>query len=199
MNAINYPEGLNPKIIEELQCLNGVTGIKKRLARELFDLQNKNAYIQIEYNHDSIISCNIYNNPHIFTLHIVLDNKNNLITFEICRDYPFKPPKNIKINYKSYNSFLQINSSNTMKQVNELYAKVYKSKLPECCLYCSSISCPANWSPSVKLINVVQEVQTFKKIRRSVIDKLLATKIINKYLIDDKGFHEYFYSFLFHF
>jgi ubiquitin-protein ligase len=197
MNAINYPEGLNPEIIEELQYLNGVTGIKKRLAKELFDLQNDKAYIHIEYNSDNIISSNVHNNLHIFTVHIVLAGENDLITFEICRDYPFKPPKNIKINYKSYHSFLQINSSNTMKQVKELYAKVYKTRLPECCLCCSSISCPANWSPPVKLINVVQEVQTLKKIRRSVIDKLLATKIINKYLTDDKGFHEYFYSFIY--
>jgi hypothetical protein len=199
MNAINYPEGLNPEIIEELQYLNGVTGIKKRLARELFDLQNDKAYIHIEYKHDGIISNIINNNVNIFNIHVILAGENDLITFEICRDYPFKPPKNIKINYKSYHSFLQINSSKTMKEVKELYAKVYKSKLPECCLYCSSISCQANWSPPVKLINVVQEVQTIKKIRRSVIDKLLATKIINKYLTDDKGFHEYFYSFLFHF
>jgi ubiquitin-protein ligase len=199
MNAINYPEGLNPEIVEELQYLNGVTGIKKRLARELFDLQNNKAYIHIEYNDNNIISRNIYNNPYIFNIHVVLAGENDLITFEICRDYPFKPPKNIKINYKQYSSFLKINSSNTMKQVKELYAKFYKTRMPDCCLSCSSISCYANWSPPVKLINIVQEVQTFKKIRRSVIDKLLATKIINKYLIDDKGFHEYFYSFLFHF
>jgi ubiquitin-protein ligase len=198
MNAINYPEGLRPEIIEELQYFNG-TGIKKRLARELFDLQNKGAYVHIDYNYDHDISANRNNNIHVFAVHIILKDENDLVTFEICRDYPFKPPKNIRINYKSYQSFLQIMSSNTIKQVKELYSKVYKTKLLECCLSCSSISCPANWSPSVTLLNVVREIQTFKKIRRSVIDKLLANKIINKYLIDDKAFHEYFYSFLFNF
>ena len=198
MNAINYPEGLNPEIIKELQYFNN-TGLKKRLARELFELQNKNAYVHIEYNHDSVISGNIYNNSHIFTVHIVLNNEDDLITFNICCDYPFKQPKNIKINYKDYGSFLTINSSKTMNEVKELYAKVYKSRIPECCLSCSSISCSANWTPSINLINVVQEVQTLKKIRRFVIDKLISSKIISKYLIDDKGFREYFYSFLFHY
>jgi ubiquitin-protein ligase len=194
MNAINYPEGLNPEIIEELQYFNGV-GSKKRLARELFDLQKKNAYISIEYNDDRYNNLN--NDVHIFTVNIVLYGENDLITFKICRDYPFKPPKNIKINYRDYESFLKINSSNTMKQVKELYSKVYKTDLPECGLCCSSITCQANWTPPVTLLHIVKEIQTLKKIRRSVIDKLLAYKIINKYLIHDKGFYEYFYSFLY--
>jgi ubiquitin-protein ligase len=198
MNAINYQEGLNPDIIEVLKCTN-ITGIKKRLARELFDLQNENAYIHIEYNDNTPISNKIHDNSHVFTIHIVLSGENDLITIEICRDYPFKPPKNIKINYKSYNSFLRIVSQKTLKEFKEIYSQFYKPNIMDCCLCCSSISCPANWSPPVRLINVVQEIKTFKKIRRSIINKLLSSKIINKYLIHDKGFHEYFYSFLFHF
>ena len=197
MNIINYQEGLNPEIIQELQRIQYGTGITKRLIRELYELQNDNAYITVEYNSGYTNMNNYYNNAYVLTINVVLDNTDDLITFEICRDYPFKPPKNIKINYKDYKSLLRINSSNTMKHVKELYAKFYKISLPDCCLCCSSITCFTNWSPAIKLTKVVEEIQTLKKIRRAVINKLLAYKIINKYLIDDKGFHKYFNSFLY--
>jgi ubiquitin-protein ligase len=200
MNAINnYPEGLQPEIIEELNRTN-VNSIKRRLARDLFDLQNKGAYIYVEYNYENDISSNKNNNNiHLFTINIILSENDDLITVQICRDYPFRPPKNITINYKCYKRLLIINSQKTVNEVKSLYYDFNKQKMLDCCLACSSITCHERWSPGVRLSNIVQEIKNNKKLRRAVIDTLLASKILNRYLTDDKGFHKYFYSFLFHF
>ncbi len=192
MTSIDEQE-LNNSIILELEKIN-ISSVKRRIFRELSELQKENAYIYVEYNEDS---CD--NNVHLLTINIVLYGTCDLISFQVCRSYPFKPPKNIKINYRDYNSFLKIYSLNTIEQIREVYKKYYKKKLIENCLCCSSISCFANWVPTMKIINVVKEIQTLKKIRRAIIDKLLASKIIKKYLINDFGFSEYFYSFLFYF
>ena len=192
----NYPEGLNPEIVLELENLT-VRGIKKRLARELFDLQNQGAYVTVEYNRN-YNNINYINNKHLVTINIVLAGTNDLITFEICRDYPFKGPKNIKINYKSYNSFLRVNQEKTLNEVKILYFNLRKDTL-HCCLSCNSITCPERWSPPVRLINIVEEIQEYKNLRRAIINKLLASKIITRYLISDKGFYDYFYSFFFKF
>lgn len=189
-----YQEGLNPEIVLELEKLEPNSN-KKRLTRELLELQNKGAYISVEYN-TNYNNINYINNKHLLTINIVLAGTDDLITFQICRDYPFKGPKNIKINYKPYSSFLKINQEKTLNEVKLMYFNFNKNLL-DCCLSCSSITCPERWSPPVRLINILEEIQEYKKIRRAVINKLLATKIIIRYLIHDKeGFNDYFYSFL---
>lgn len=191
-----YPQGLNPEIILELEHLK-TNGSKKRLAKELLELQNKGAYISVEYN-TNYNNINYINNKHLLTINIVLAGTDDLITFEICRDYPFKGPQNIKINYKPYSSFLRIYQEKTLNEVKIMYFNFNKNPL-HCCLSCSSITCPERWSPPVKLIHILEEIQEYKNLRRSIINKLLAYKILNKYLTDDNGFHNYFYSFLFKF
>ena len=188
-----YPQGLNQEIVLELENL-GPNGIKKRVTRELLELQNKGAYISVEYN-TNYNNITYINNKHLLTINIVLAGTDDLITFEICRDYPFKGPTNIKINYKPYSSFLRINQEKTLNEVKLMYFNFNKNLL-HCCLSCSSITCPERWSPPVKLIHILEEIQEYKNLRRSIINKLLAYKILNRYLMDDNGFHNYFYSFL---
>lgn len=194
MNVINYPEGLNPDIIQELERSN-INSVKKRLSRELLDLQNQGAYISVEYN-SNCDNINYINSKHLYTINIVLNNTTDLISFQIYRDYPFRPFKNIKINYKLYSSFLKIREEKTLNEVKTMYFNV-KKQLIHCCLCCSSIICEERWNPLVRIRNVIEEIQEYKKIRRAVINKLLAFKILNKYVTDDTGFHKYFYSFLY--
>ena len=195
MNAINnYLEGLNPDIIQELERSN-INSVKKRLSRELLDLQNQGAYISVEYN-TNYNNINYINSKHLYTINIVLNNTTDLISFQICKDYPFKPFTNIKINYKLYSSFLKIHEEKTLNEVKIMYFSLNKQPL-HCCLCCSSITCEEKWNPLVRITNIIEEIQEYKKIRRAVINKLLAFKILNKYVTDDKSFHKYFYSFLY--
>jgi ubiquitin-protein ligase len=179
-NLINYiyNDILDHEIILEIDKIK-IGGIKKRLINELKDLKKNNSYISVNYIDKNIPYLDI----------MIILNNNDKFNFHILSDYPFKPPKNIFINNKNYNDFLKIYSQKTLIEL--------KTYINFDCLCCYSITCSSNWSPPLRLINMINEYYNFKKTRKNIINKLLANKIINKFLkIDDKGFHEYFYHFL---
>ena len=159
-------------------------GIKKRLKNELLELHRQDAYVTLD--------CVKHPSETYFEVTIIPHNKTEVFSFTILRDYPFKPPKNIKLNFENYySSFLKINSQNTMKEVK----KYFKMD----CLCCGSITCSANWTPSIRLRSIIDEFYMFKELRRNIINQLLAKKIFDKYLISsDPGFYNYFCSFLIH-
>jgi hypothetical protein len=178
-------ESLDCNILQEISYfMKG--GIKRRLINELRVLKNENAYITVEHV-EKISGC-------ILAINVVLNNTTDLFTFYICNSYPFKPPQEVYINYKKYNnSYLKINSHKTLNKIKEI---LLKNNRTVDCLCCSSICCPSNWSPAVKIQNIIDEFYYYKKIRKNIINELLAIKIINRYLSDDKGFIQYFCSFL---
>ena len=90
--------------------------------------------------------------------------------------YPFQPPQ-IYYDGKSYLELLRI-ADNAEKNILLKYKK-------KDCLCCESYNCRANWSPSIKLTNIIDEIRSVVQLRKAIVHILLADKIKEKYLIDD--------------
>ena len=81
----------------------------------------------------------------------------NIYTFKLLMNYPFQPPflfykNNRQINYTSRNIPNKL-LNNYMQQYNK-------------CPCCTSLLCPANWSPGYKLQHIIDE---YYLIRENII------------------------------
>ena len=59
------------------------------------------------------------------------------------------------------------------------------------CLCCHSLNCSANWSPSIKLCHIIDEIKSILKFKKDIINLLLADKIKIKYNIPYAYFEAY--------
>ena len=90
------------------------------------------------------------------------------LKFKIPNSYPFKPPK-LFVNNIDYQSMLCINN----KEINK---ELKNRNIP--CLCCNSILC--HWSPIYKIIDLIDEFYTIKKIIFNSRAKMLLEKICIK-------------------
>jgi ubiquitin-protein ligase len=174
MNATICSQILNKDILLELDKLQE-NGLKKRLKNELNDFAKAGAFIRVECN-------NYERNNTIISIIIMLENDENLYKFDISRNYPFRPPI-VQINYRDYKQYLMIDS---LKTKNEL--KKYNRMN---CLCCNSISCGDIWTPTIGLKCFINEYKIFQKLRRNIVNRVLAKKIIDKYLYPDANLFEW--------
>jgi ubiquitin-protein ligase len=96
--------------------------------------------------------------------------------------YPFQPPK-IYYNGNSYLDLLRITDNDERNIVRK-----YKKKD---CLCCDSYDCHDNWSPSINLTSIIDEIKNIVKFKKAIVHILLADKIKEKYLIDDIDINSY--------
>ena len=96
--------------------------------------------------------------------------------------YPFTAPQ-IYYNGESYLELLKIND----KEEKNVLRK-YRNKD---CLCCDSYYCNDNWSPSLTLKNIIDEIKEIVEFKKTIIHILLAEKIKKKYLIDDIDINSY--------
>jgi len=96
--------------------------------------------------------------------------------------YPFHPPK-IYYNGQSYLDLLRIRNNDERKILRK-----YKNKD---CLCCDSYDCFDNWSPSINLTSIIDEIKSIVKFKKAIVHILLADKIKSKYLIDDIDINSY--------
>ena len=96
--------------------------------------------------------------------------------------YPFQPPK-IYYNGKSYLDLLRITDNDERRIVRK-----YKNKD---CLCCDSYECFDNWSPSINLTSIIDEIKSIVQFKKLIVHILLADKIKEKYLIDDIDINSY--------
>ena len=188
-------QSLNDDILYELDKLSKGT-VKRRLTNELVELQKQGAYINVEYCSNNLINTSI-NTPintsinseiqkSYVTVTVVLKENNMVYQYDILADYPFKPPTRAKINYCDYRSnYLQIQSQKTIKEL--------KKFIQFECLCCSSLLCYANWTPSIRIITLIQEAEKIRKYRRIIINRLLAKKIIDRHLISDINLYQWLF------
>jgi ubiquitin-protein ligase len=125
---------------------------------------------------------------------LVLSNNSNQIEMVITEGkekfgfiftdtYPFRAPQ-IYYNGESYLDLLKIK---TKFEKNML--KKYKNKE---CLCCESYYCIDNWSPSLTLKVVIDEIKSIVQLKKTIIKLYLVNKIKDKYLIDDIDINSYF-------
>lgn len=107
---------------------------------------------------------------------LIVNNNEENYGFVFNTSYPFQPPQ-IYYNGKSYLELLII-TDNDERNILLKYKK-------RDCLCCESYNCQANWCPSTKLTNIIDEIQSIVQLRKAIVHILLADKIKEKYLIDD--------------
>ena len=107
---------------------------------------------------------------------LIVNNNEENYGFIFNTSYPFQPPQ-IYYNGKSYLELLRI-TDNAERNILLKYKK-------RDCLCCESYNCQANWCPSIKLTNIIDEIQSIVQLRKAIVHILLADKIKEKYLIDD--------------
>ena len=113
---------------------------------------------------------------------LTVNNNEENYGFVFNTSYPFQPPQ-IYYNGKSYLELLRI-SDNDERNILLKYKK-------KDCMCCDSYNCQANWSPSIKLINIIDEIISIVQLRKAIVHILLADKIKEKYLIDDIDINSY--------
>jgi len=135
--------------------------------------ENQNISYYSEQFQDYQDKSNIY-------LTYFLDIYNGLIiTISFDDNYPFRPPKNIKVNGHDYISLLSIDQTK-LKFIGL-----------KGCLCCKSITCSKSWSPSVKIKLILQEIEQNMNLKKKIVNTLLSKKICQKYLIDDINISQY--------
>jgi len=169
MNEQNNNE-LHPYIIEGLSDIQSKP-VRRRLTRELTELQLSTGTNMI---HVQSVELNEKGIPIVTIVDYTSENA-NIYEFNT-KDYPFRVPT-IKINYSPYTEFLKIRT----QKFNELLKKIKGLN----CLCCNSYICSDKWTPALRLTNIIDEIRTFRKYRRDIINKFYADKIKDKYLISD--------------
>ena len=154
--------------------------------------QSKYFNKRIKRDADNLIKLYPYNKIYVndVSSHIILDiydkevcdeeihNKiiNPIYKFIIKKHYPFTPPD---VYYKNqpYENVYKLTSQ---RQMN--YLKILTNLE---CLCCTSILCSNNWNITLNFIDIINEINNYKKIKRNIFIKILADKIKYKYLISD--------------
>jgi hypothetical protein len=126
-----------------------------------------------------------YKNIHI---EIVTPNLNRL-TMTLSQDYPFKPPRFLKINGRDY----RYNLKHMPKRVEYLYNHpddmyyeefAKSTRQPSClcctCLCCKSILCSDNWSPAIMFHNILKEVEEHNLLKRQIMYKFALKNLFDK-------------------
>jgi ubiquitin-protein ligase len=144
------------------------------------NISNKRFIKELQY-HKNIIDI-IHNNTYIFSrpehsVYIDSNNKDTItflqscdrniynITIVVGSYYPFKPPR-VYINNTCYYDFM-----------SESYSLINSDM---CCLCCHCIL--SQWSPGFGFSSILNEIYDIIKLRSSVVNNILAKKIMEKKL-----------------
>ena len=164
-NVASSSQSLHTDILFELDKIQKGS-MKRRLTNELVEFAKKDAYIHAEYRNNGTKS--------FITITIALKDESTLYHFDVETEYPFRPPKQFRINYKDYTKYLRIESPKTLQEL-KLHNHIN-------CLCCNTISCGANWGPTIRLCDFINEYKKYKQYMRNIINRILVQKIIDKYL-----------------
>jgi len=92
--------------------------------------------------------------PH--TMKITFKHRNNNIIAVIPSDYPFKPPLKLFVNNVELNHrYFYDRPLGVMNELRKNYGM-------GCCHMCQSFLCTGNWSPSITLNTVVNQMTQFR-------------------------------------
>ena len=136
---------------------------------------------------ECVLLCETYDNLVLscinsLNIELTIIENTSKYTFVFNNFFPFHPP-HIYYNGEPYLEFLRLKCDFQKKLV-----KTYKNKD---CLCCDSYSCDGNWAPSIRLLDVIQEIKSNVEFKRSMVNILLADAIKRKYLIADIDINSY--------
>lgn len=134
-------------------------GISNRINNEITNLFNQTELVSLERKENSIL--------------IKVIKGNNIYNFDLQKDYPFKPPINIKYNGRDYKKSL----FNYSEKVQKILKKQYHMD----CFCCNTILCHNNWTPAINTSHIINEMDKITKIQKEIIIQILCDEIRDKY------------------
>ena len=163
--------------------------VERRLSKEIDFLEEKMPTYQLfilDGCEDNDCNCEEKDK----NIHIQFVSPNgNCLTMTLLQDYPFKPPRYLKINGRDY----MYNMKRMPPRINYLYnhpddmyynenAKMKNSAIClNCtCLCCHSILCGDNWSPAVMLFHILKEIEGHNLIKRKIMYKFALKNLFDK-------------------
>jgi len=149
-----------------------VRSLKSRLKNECNILYKEHHNVVIDVIPDKItltaMEITTTNNDNITT------SKKSVYKFILNNHYPFRPPE-IYLNNIMYSTILQMKSDYEKEMVKKIKGQD--------CLCCYSVNCSANWSPAIKLYQIINEIKSTLKFKKDIINLMLAEKIKKQYNI----------------
>lgn len=147
--------------------------LKSRLKNECNILYKDYDNVLIDVGHDDkiIVTATEFmrtNNDNITT------TKKRVYKFILNSHYPFRPPE-IYLNNTIYANILQMKGDYEKEMVKKLKGQD--------CLCCYSVNCTTNWSPAIKLFQIINEIKSTLKFKKDIINLMLAEKIKKQYNI----------------
>uniref|UniRef100_A0A6C0HYX8 Uncharacterized protein n=1 Tax=viral metagenome TaxID=1070528 RepID=A0A6C0HYX8_9ZZZZ len=165
--------------------------IERRLAKEIDFLEEKMPKYQLlilDGCEDK--DCNCKDKCNYVHIEFVTPN-GNCLTMTLLQDYPFKPPRFLKINGRDYRFILK----KMPKRIYYLYnnpqdmyyeESVEMKKSVSClncnttCLCCDSLLCGDNWSPAIMLFHILKEIEDHNLIKRKIMYKFALKNLFDK-------------------
>ena len=175
MEQITKDKIANAAVLEK--CSN--VAIRRRLTKELEPLYS--VFWKIDVHLDELLKpkVTIYENMGDKSTEYPFVPSANVHKYDfiINSNYPFVQPE-VFFQNRKYCDFLRVVHS---------YCgyKIFKQVTGMDCLCCHSITCNSNWSPSITLPKIIEEIHHYKQLKRNIVNKVFANVIKKKYLIDD--------------
>jgi hypothetical protein len=142
--------------------------ITKRVKKEVAILYELFDDVKVSFTEDGFLK---------ITVNEINENKIYKYEFILIQHYPFISPK-IYYQNKPYADYLRVYYS---KHNFNIFRKITGKD----CFCCSSYNCPYNWNPGVNIKKIIEEICKIRQAKRNVINKIIADKIKEKYLLDD--------------
>ena len=144
-------------------------GIANRINSEIANLFNQSDFVSSEKKENAI------------TIKVI--KHKNTYEFDLQKDFPFKPPVNIRYNGKNYKRSLH----NYSGKIQEILKKKYYMD----CLCCNTLLCGTNWTPAINTSHLINEIDRIIKIQKEIIIISLCDEIRTKYLCYFVDFEKY--------
>ena len=148
-----------------IATIKGNNSLKKRIANECAILYSLYPSVEISLDAGALLNVSVYE---------TVNNYRRIYRFVLKENYPFEPPK---IYYNNYLYF------NLLYMSGEYEKKMVKRLRGRDCLCCYSVNCRVNWSPSIRLYRIIDEIKDILQLKRTITNILLAEKIKAKYNI----------------
>lgn len=153
------------EIVEALELINNAF-FRKRIKNEFNVLCRDYSDVNILVDDSDKENAQVY----------IKDRNRSYLFIMNTFSYPFKAPE-IYVNGYKYYEFLRINS--------DLERDMVKKMTGIECFKCCSFACKTNWSPLNTIKNVIDEIDNVYKIRKNILNKIIADKIKHKYLLPE--------------
>ena len=142
-----------------------IEGLENTSNIDFYNQNIKNNYYQMTEYSDSKVNFIMKINNYYLNIDI-----------EICKSYPFKPPK------------VNVNGKNYLRMI--LYTNIKILNKKDRCLHCDSIL-KNNWGVCIGICNIIKEIYENISMKINIIEILHIKKIKNKYILHNINIEKY--------